>query len=567
MLDFDNLQAKVRRLQAHKQEWADLPVKNKLTLLKGLRSNLRQEGSRWVEVTTEARKIDPDSAWAGESWIGGPWAFAAGINGLLDSLQSLSAGRIPRPKKIWNRPNGQLVAQVFPANIYDRLLFNDVSMEIWMQPDVNQENLSQHTAVFYQQNKPAGKVALILGAGNVSSIPPLDILHTMYVRGHVSLLKMNPVNDYLGPILERIFVDFIEAGYLAIAYGGADTGAYLVEQPGIETIHITGSAHTYQTIVFGGGSEGLERRRRNEPILAKPITSELGGVTPVIVIPGPWSEADIAYQAQNIVTMKLQNGGYNCIAAQVLILPHNWDRSAALLEAIRELMRNLPQRFPYYPGTADRQQAAISHHPNAEQLSGEVPRSLITNLDPAAKDEFCFREELFGETLAQVSLPGDTPSEYLQNAVTFCNGKLQGTLGANIIVHPKTARLIGPILESAIDDLAYGSVSLNIWAAAAFLLAQAAWGGYPSQSEQKSHSGTGVVHNSFMFDKPQKTVVRASFYPFPRSIRHGDFHISPKPPWFVTHKTAHVTNRRVAWLTADRNPIHLPGIFISTLRG
>ncbi len=566
-MDTGYLGRTVGRLQDHKQEWADLPIDRKLTMLKRLRSNLRQAGGRWVEVTTEARRIDPDSPWVGESWIGGPWAFAAGINGLIDSLRSLSEDRIPRPKKIWTRPNGQLVAQVFPANIYDRLLFNDVSMEIWMQPDVTEETLRQNTAVFYQQNNPQGKVALILGAGNITSIPPLDILHTMYVRGHVTLLKMNPINAYLGPILERIFVEFIEAGYLAIVYGGANTGAYLVNQPGIETIHITGSAQTYQTIVFGGGAEGVERKRRDEPILTKPITSELGGVTPVIVIPGPWKEADIAYQAQNIVTMKLQNGGYNCIAAQVLILPQNWDHSAELLDAIRKLMRNLPERFPYYPGSADRQQAAISCHPNAEQLSGEVPRTLITNLNPAAEDEFCFREELFGETLAQVNLPGDTPSEYLQNAVTFCNHKLLGTLGANIIVHPKSAKKMGSTLEAAVDDLQYGSVSLNIWAAAAFLLAQAAWGGYSSQANQKNQSGTGVVHNSFMFERPQKTVVRASFYPFPRSFRHGDFHIAPKPPWFVTHKTAHITNREVAWLTADRNPKHLPGIFISTFRG
>jgi aldehyde dehydrogenase (NAD(P)+) len=381
------------------------------------------------------------------------------------------------------------------------------------------------------------------------------------------MLKMNPANEYLGPIFEQIFVDYIDAGYLAIVYGGANAGAFLVNQPGIETIHLTGSARTYQTIVYGDGSEGLERLQNNKPIMKKPITSELGGVTPVIVIPGPWSEADIDYQAQNIVTMKLQNSGYNCIAAQVLILPESWDLSAKLLAAIRKLMQELPERYPYYPGSADRQQAAIKHHPNAEQLSGEVPRTLITNLDPTADNEFCFREELFGETLVQVNLPGDTPSEYLHNAVTFCNSKLQGTLGANIIVHPKSAKMMGPTLEVAVDNLEYGSVSLNIWAAAAFLLAQAAWGGHPSETNQKSQSGAGVVHNSFMFDKPQKTVVRASFYPFPRSFRHGEFHIAPKPPWFVTHKTAHITSRRVAWLTADRNPIHLPGIFISTLRG
>ncbi|HLE24802.1 MAG TPA: NAD-dependent aldehyde dehydrogenase, partial [Thermodesulfobacteriota bacterium] len=33
-------------------------------------------------------------------------------------------------------------------------------------------------------------------------------------------------------------------------------------------------------------------------------------------------------------------------------------------------------------------------------------------------------------------------------------------------------------------------------------------------------------HNTVMFDKPQKSVI------------YGPFRIWPKPPWFVTHKTA-----------------------------
>ena len=44
------------------------------------------------------------------------------------------------------------------------------------------------------------------------------------------------------------------------------------------------------TKVFGAGPEGIERKRRNQPCLAKRLTAELGNVTPVIVVPGPWSD-------------------------------------------------------------------------------------------------------------------------------------------------------------------------------------------------------------------------------------------------------------------------------------
>ena len=39
-----------------------------------------------------------------------------------------------------------------------------------------------------------GKVALILGAGNVSSIPPMDALYKSFAEGFVNVVKMNPVN-------------------------------------------------------------------------------------------------------------------------------------------------------------------------------------------------------------------------------------------------------------------------------------------------------------------------------------------------------------------------------------
>ena len=40
-------------------------------------------------------------------------------------------------------------------------------------------------------------------------------------------------------------------------------------------------------------------------------------------------------------------------------------------------------------------------------------------------------------------------------------------------------------------------------------------------------SGIGVVHNTFLLEKTEKTVVRGSFYPSPRSVLHGDFSMLP----------------------------------------
>lgn len=561
----DKLDNATNDLQAHKDEWAALPVRQKIEMLYELRKNTGHCAKEWVDLAVKHKQIPADSPWVGEEWVSGPWASLATINSLIDTLKAVEKDEMPPIPKISTRKNGQVAAKVFPTDIFDSILLNATTAEVWMEPDVTRENFQDYVASFYQQDNPKGKVALILGAGNIHSIPFLDVLNKLYHQGQVVILKMNPVNDYLGPVFERIFARFVEEGYLRFAYGGADVGKYLVEHDGVEEIHITGSIHSFDAIVFGTDEEGARRKRENDPIMTKPITSELGGVGATIVLPGGiWTQADLQYQAENLVTMKFHNSGFNCVATQVLVLPETWDQRDALLDAIRDVMRNLPPRVPYYPGADDRIEAALEPHPDGETINGRV---LITGLDPEDENEYCFNEEIFGPVYTVTNLPGATAGEYLKNAVDFANNTLNGTLGISIIGHPSVMKSLGEQLDKAIENLHYGTVGINAWEAGAFLLPACAWGGYPGYPLNDIESGQGFVHNAFMFEKPQKTVVRGSFYPFPRAWLHGDFHLAPHPVWFVTNKTAHITARRITKFAADPGWKHMPGIVMSAIRG
>ena len=73
-------------------------------------------------------------------------------------------------------------------------------------------NLRERMASFYKSPPEQGAVALVLGAGNIAAIPVLDMLHKLFLEGQVCILKMNPVNDYLGPIFEDLFADFVAEG-------------------------------------------------------------------------------------------------------------------------------------------------------------------------------------------------------------------------------------------------------------------------------------------------------------------------------------------------------------------
>jgi aldehyde dehydrogenase (NAD(P)+) len=79
-------------------------------------------------------------------------------------------------------------------------------------------------------------------------------------------------------------------------------------------------------------------------------------------------------------------------------------------------------------------------------------------------------------------------------------------------------------------------------------------------------SGIGNVHNALLFDSPEKTVARGPFRPLGRSLLAGEYHISPKPPWFVTSRTGRRTSELFTRFLTDHSVRRLPGIFASALR-
>lgn len=559
----------VTDLAAAKQRWAGLSIRDRAGYLERLRPLVRDAAAEWVAASVEAKAIPAGSPLAGEEWISGPYAVLTWIAAALETLDAVAAGRNPLEGfPIRQRPDGQTIVRVYPHGLKERLLLHGFSAEVWMEPGTTPASLPGEVARNVSQHDRQGKVALVLGAGNISSIPFLDVLYKLYAHGEVVALKMNPVNAYLGAIFERAFAPLVADGYLRFVYGGGDVGAYLCQHPSVDTIHITGSEHTHDAIVYGAGEEGAARKARNEPLIDKPITSELGGVGPTIIVPGPWTAADFLFQAEHVATQKLHNSGFNCIASQVVVLPDAWGGATELVDALRTQLDAAPARPAYYPGAEDRRLAAGAQYAGAEQLGAAgATRTLITGVDPEDTKAYAFTEEFFAPVQATTSLPGRDAADFLRNAVRFANETLHGTLGANLVIHPKTIAELGPALDDAIAELRFGTVAVNAWTAVGYLSPRATWGAFPGHTSDDVQSGVGVVHNALFFGRPQKTVVRAPFRPFPRSVAHGEIALFPRPPWFVTNQRAEVTCRRLTYYAADGKLRHFPGIFASALRG
>ena len=462
------------------------------------------------------------------------------------------------------RRDGRTVVDVFPANHLDKLLLSGYRAEVWMQDGVSPAQALDRAASMYRgRGYDDPGVCLVLGAGNVGSITTLDVLNVLYTEGSVAVVKMNPVNDYLSPFFAKVFAQFVERGWLRFVHGGADVGGYLAHHDGVDSVHMTGSAATHDAIVWGVGEEGARNRAAGTPQLSKKMTSELGGISPMIVTPGDWKHHDLQFQAEHIVTSKLNNGGHNCIATQVLVLPAEWELSDALLDRVRAVMASLPPRSMYYPRSDDRVGGAVAGH-DVERY-GEMC-ALVPDLDPYGAESL-LRDEVFAGALGVVRLPGNDVPSFLRHAVDFSNDVLPGTLGATLLVDPATEKKYAEAVDGAIADLRYGSVGVNAWSALAFLLGYTPWGAYPGHTLEDIGSGIGVVHNAFLLSDVLKAVSRMPFRPMHRSALNGQLHMSPKPPFFVTNRTGELTARRLAAYIATGDGKLLPGVFASALRG
>jgi hypothetical protein len=297
-------------------------------------------------------------------------------------------------------------------------------------------------------------------------------------------------------------------------------------------IHVTGSDKTYDAIVFGAGSEGSQRKAGHRPLQDKNVTGELGNVCPAIVVPGPWSESDLQYHAELIASAMNDNGGFTCSIPRLLVQYSGWNQRNQLLNNIRNILINEPLTIAYYPGAKDKHGEFISHHPEAELLgkpdTNQIPWTMVTGLNPDNSEDICFRTEPFFGFIGETALDALDTAAFLDRAVDFANERLWGTLSAVILIHPRSLQdsKVAAAFDCAIANLRYGEIAINYVAGASWVSGVTPWGPFLNDNIYDIQSGNGFVHNTLMFSRPQKIVLRAPF------------RIRPKPIWFSSRGKA-----------------------------
>jgi acyl-CoA reductase-like NAD-dependent aldehyde dehydrogenase len=267
-----DLDAALARLRERAAVWATLPIAEKIALLRACRDRVARSAERWAWIAADIKGVGGMEA-AGEEALSGPWGTMRALDAYIRTLRRLDKGR-PRmaEDRVRRRKGGGTAVRVFPNTLFDRALLPGVSADVWFEPDAGLGDSS------VSRGRRPGSVVAVMGAGNVTSIGVLDVLSKLVNDGAVCVLKVHPLLGPLLPVFDDIFAPLVDKGFVAITCGDAGVGAHLCGHPHIDAVHVTGSTATYRAIAVE---------------TAKPLTAELGNVTPAIVMGGRWSDREI----------------------------------------------------------------------------------------------------------------------------------------------------------------------------------------------------------------------------------------------------------------------------------
>jgi len=560
--DESELDQAVRDVADKAVTWSRTTPRERADLLSRVVADTFGVSREWSAAGCAAKGYDPQSTEGGEELFSGVGVFVRLAQTLRHSLLDIDrVGRPLYPGPVRHKSEGRVAVQVVPANLFDRILYSGVTAEVWMEPGVEEEEIRATQARAYQSPVDYVGVSLVLGAGNVASLGPRDALGKMFVEGKVVVLKANPVNDYLVPFWRRALASLIDAGYLRVVSGGAAAGVFLTDHELVSDVHVTGSDKTFDAIVFGVGEEGAARKMRSEPRFSKPVSGELGNVSPVVIVPGEWTKAEIDFQARHVATMITNNAGFNCLTPRVIITHEAWAQRGEFFDALSSVLASLPTRRDYYPGARERRATFLERHPDADELGSTTddtaPWTLLRNVDAENVADAAFNVEAFCALTAETALEAPSPADFVRRATAFCNDVVWGSLSMTLICDPRTLKdaETGAAIDEAIANLRYGSIGVNLWHALSFALGTTVWGAYPGHALNDIQSGQGFVGNAYMFERPQKSVVR------------GPFVARPAPAWFATNKNGADVMGRLLDFEVKPSWMKLPGLFRAALKG
>ncbi|MCY7403608.1 MAG: aldehyde dehydrogenase, partial [Cryobacterium sp.] len=188
------LDATIGDLTEGAAQWASMPLAERAELLAATHAAMAAQAQRWVLRARDIKGVDATSQLVGEEWISGPYAALAGVGTLAHTVSGLAAGKSPLSGiTMGTAPGNRVIVPVLPHTAYQALLLHGFSAEVWLKPGVTAAEAVAAAGLGELAPTVSGGVGLVLGAGNITSIPPLDVLYEIVASNRAVLLKLNPI--------------------------------------------------------------------------------------------------------------------------------------------------------------------------------------------------------------------------------------------------------------------------------------------------------------------------------------------------------------------------------------
>jgi len=240
------------------------------------------------------------------------------------------------------------------------------------------------------QPEPLG-VVLIIGAWNYPLQLTLAGLAAAIAAGNCAVIKPSELAPATSGLIARLVSEYLDADCIRVVEGSVPEATALLELP-FDHILYTGNGNVGR-IVMAAAARNLT-----------PVTLELGGKTPCVVLP----DADLETTARRIAWGKYTNAGQTCIAPDHILTDADTE---ALLVPL--LAKSIEEMFGANAEESDSYGRIVSEH-HFERLSrlmdsGHVavggqtspPSRYIapTVLTDVAPDSAVMQEEIFGPIL------------------------------------------------------------------------------------------------------------------------------------------------------------------------
>lgn len=540
--DFGGLE----RVAAKQGEWATLPVLEKKLLLEEMLAIVSKIGYEpFLKVGNDATKMMGIPTTTSEGQYESALQSMIFISLLADLRTMLEIFKIRCGEKSLDNLetrkaiNGQVCVKTFPFLAHDKTSpLAGCTGEVWMDSSVKDEQDVKPLS-YNQIEQEDGGAMVVLGAGNHGHLGLGDCLHGLFMKNCVVYLKHHPSRSYVDELARTLFAPLIAKGFMDMEHHVSnDRSSKLINHPVVTNVHITGGKATHDAIVWGAtAAEQAKNRSKNTPALKAKMTSELGAVSPWVVVPAKYTSKELQDQAGIAAFWIHNNASCNCNAPKVICVSEEWEQKEEFLGYIETSLANHMLPVAYYSGIKSRWRAFRDQYPEAKILDsnsglGIKERQLLPPLlgeeacllpylqihidvdlssdqgRKAAKSEYAFLHEPFAPVYTIVTMKNTgSLASFCKMAAIFCNDYLFGSLSGSVTLAPSVKSSVE--CQTLISDLKYGSLGINCWGGGCYGFQLGGWGAFPGESLDNVESGIDRIHNMLFLPNMEKCTLEA----------------------------------------------------------